>query len=229
MSPSLRRAPAGRARSRTSPGARAALTPGPGFPRRLGLPCAPRSRRRSSGRAGGSLGRRVSAHPPPGKGGSRPRSCSRAVRGSGRGLTLGSAPPGQICSPQLDAQEAAWRGDQLSSQLYRNKQVKAPHPQRPRFLPARFLNFLSCIVPSRLVYGTSLSYWHRFGKWWNTTLVRWGFVPCLKYLPPLCCPMKLEQLLWVSLFIHSLLRHIAPAALVLEKSRGMTRESFRLW
>lgn len=67
--------------------------------------------------------------PRAGEGASRPRSCSRAVRGSGSGLTLGSAPPGQVCSPQLGAQDAAWRGDQLSSQLYRNKQVKAPHPR----------------------------------------------------------------------------------------------------
>ncbi|NXW91397.1 GEMC1 protein, partial [Alopecoenas beccarii] len=62
--------------------------------------------------------------PPAGEGRSRPRSCSRAVRGSGSGLTLGSAPPGQVCSPQLGAQDAAWRGDQLSSQLYRNKQLQ---------------------------------------------------------------------------------------------------------
>ncbi|KAM9274820.1 geminin coiled-coil domain-containing protein 1 [Cariama cristata] len=33
-------------------------------------------------------------------------------------------PPGQFCTPQLDAQDAAWRGDQLSSQLYRNKQLQ---------------------------------------------------------------------------------------------------------
>ncbi|XP_065496628.1 geminin coiled-coil domain-containing protein 1 [Caloenas nicobarica] len=33
-------------------------------------------------------------------------------------------PPGQVCSPQLGAQDAAWRGDQLSSQLYRNKQLQ---------------------------------------------------------------------------------------------------------
>ncbi|NXK03736.1 GEMC1 protein, partial [Herpetotheres cachinnans] len=33
-------------------------------------------------------------------------------------------PPGQFCSPQLGAQDAAWRGDQLSSQLYRNKQLQ---------------------------------------------------------------------------------------------------------
>ncbi|NXG50789.1 GEMC1 protein, partial [Psilopogon haemacephalus] len=32
--------------------------------------------------------------------------------------------PGQFCSPQLGAQDAAWRGDQLSSQLYRNKQLQ---------------------------------------------------------------------------------------------------------
>lgn len=59
--PSLRRAPAGRARSRTSPGARALPAPGPApvFPRRPGPPSAPRSRR--TARAGGRLGRRVSA------------------------------------------------------------------------------------------------------------------------------------------------------------------------
>ncbi|NXS76626.1 GEMC1 protein, partial [Pandion haliaetus] len=33
-------------------------------------------------------------------------------------------PPGQFCSSQLGAQDAAWRGDQLSSQLYRNKQLQ---------------------------------------------------------------------------------------------------------
>ncbi|KFP35479.1 Geminin coiled-coil domain-containing protein 1, partial [Chlamydotis macqueenii] len=33
-------------------------------------------------------------------------------------------PPGQFCTPQLGAQDAAWRGDQLSSQLYRNKQLQ---------------------------------------------------------------------------------------------------------
>ncbi|KAL2301188.1 hypothetical protein Nmel_011749, partial [Mimus melanotis] len=31
---------------------------------------------------------------------------------------------GQFCSPQLGAQDAAWQGDQLSSQLYRNKQLQ---------------------------------------------------------------------------------------------------------
>ncbi|NXL61751.1 GEMC1 protein, partial [Chordeiles acutipennis] len=33
-------------------------------------------------------------------------------------------PPGQLGTPQLGAQDAAWRGDQLSSQLYRNKQLQ---------------------------------------------------------------------------------------------------------
>ncbi|KAM6122477.1 geminin coiled-coil domain-containing protein 1 [Pterocles gutturalis] len=33
-------------------------------------------------------------------------------------------PPGQFCCPQLGAQDAAWQGDQLSSQLYRNKQLQ---------------------------------------------------------------------------------------------------------
>ncbi|XP_041262023.1 geminin coiled-coil domain-containing protein 1 [Onychostruthus taczanowskii] len=33
-------------------------------------------------------------------------------------------PPGQFCGPQLGAQDAAWQGDQLSSQLYRNKQLQ---------------------------------------------------------------------------------------------------------
>ncbi|NXD89275.1 GEMC1 protein, partial [Chaetorhynchus papuensis] len=33
-------------------------------------------------------------------------------------------PPGQFCSPQLGAQDATWQGDQLSSQLYRNKQLQ---------------------------------------------------------------------------------------------------------
>ncbi|XP_054022530.1 geminin coiled-coil domain-containing protein 1 [Dryobates pubescens] len=33
-------------------------------------------------------------------------------------------PAGQFCSPQLGAQDAAWQGDQLSSQLYRNKQLQ---------------------------------------------------------------------------------------------------------
>ncbi|NXF51041.1 GEMC1 protein, partial [Oceanites oceanicus] len=36
----------------------------------------------------------------------------------------GLLPPGQFCTPQLGAQDAAWRGDQLSSQLYRNKQLQ---------------------------------------------------------------------------------------------------------
>ncbi|NXQ85750.1 GEMC1 protein, partial [Nyctibius grandis] len=33
-------------------------------------------------------------------------------------------PPGQFCTPQVGAQDAAWQGDQLSSQLYRNKQLQ---------------------------------------------------------------------------------------------------------
>ncbi|XP_014167738.1 geminin coiled-coil domain-containing protein 1 [Geospiza fortis] len=33
-------------------------------------------------------------------------------------------PSGHFCSPQLGAQDAAWQGDQLSSQLYRNKQLQ---------------------------------------------------------------------------------------------------------
>ncbi|XP_058700135.1 geminin coiled-coil domain-containing protein 1 [Poecile atricapillus] len=33
-------------------------------------------------------------------------------------------PPGQFCSPQLGVQDAVWQGDQLSSQLYRNKQLQ---------------------------------------------------------------------------------------------------------
>ncbi|NXX91459.1 GEMC1 protein, partial [Centropus bengalensis] len=33
-------------------------------------------------------------------------------------------PAGQFCAPQLGAQDAAWRGDQLSCQLYRNKQLQ---------------------------------------------------------------------------------------------------------
>uniref|UniRef100_A0A8B9N286 Uncharacterized protein n=1 Tax=Accipiter nisus TaxID=211598 RepID=A0A8B9N286_9AVES len=121
--PRLRRAPAGRARSRTSPGARAAPgPPPPGFPRRLGPPSAPRSRRRrrrrsSTARAGGRLGRRVSALPPPPRG--------RGWAGRAGGLTPRvCSPAGQFCSPQLGAQDAAWRGDQLSSQLYRNKQLQ---------------------------------------------------------------------------------------------------------
>ncbi|NXP20433.1 GEMC1 protein, partial [Scytalopus superciliaris] len=34
------------------------------------------------------------------------------------------ARPAPFCSPQLGAQDAAWQGDQLSSQLYRNKQLQ---------------------------------------------------------------------------------------------------------
>ncbi|KAM6258219.1 geminin coiled-coil domain-containing protein 1 [Porphyrio hochstetteri] len=101
--PSFCRAPAGRARSRTSPGARATPAlgpPPPGFPRRLGLPSAPRSLH-TTARAGGRLGRRVSERSPP-----PPSSGS------------------QFCSPQLGAQDAAWQRDQLSSQLYRNKQLQ---------------------------------------------------------------------------------------------------------
>ncbi|NWW46187.1 GEMC1 protein, partial [Pedionomus torquatus] len=33
-------------------------------------------------------------------------------------------PPSQFCSPQLNGQDAVWQGDQLSSQLYRNKQLQ---------------------------------------------------------------------------------------------------------
>ncbi|NXS91668.1 GEMC1 protein, partial [Jacana jacana] len=33
-------------------------------------------------------------------------------------------PPGQFCSPQLGSQDVVWQGDQLSSQLYRNKQLQ---------------------------------------------------------------------------------------------------------
>uniref|UniRef100_A0A8C9F3M0 Geminin coiled-coil domain containing n=1 Tax=Pavo cristatus TaxID=9049 RepID=A0A8C9F3M0_PAVCR len=115
--PCFRRAAAGRARSRTSPGARAVLAPGPsppGFPRRRGPPSAPRSRP-STGRAGGRCGRRVSAH-------------WRGARGAapaGRsGLTPLCCRPGRLFAPELVDQEEAWRGDQLSSQLYRNKQLQ---------------------------------------------------------------------------------------------------------
>ncbi|NWT11947.1 GEMC1 protein, partial [Vireo altiloquus] len=41
-----------------------------------------------------------------------------------RGRPEARAPPGQFCSPQLGAQDAVWQGDQLSSQLYRNKQLQ---------------------------------------------------------------------------------------------------------
>ncbi|XP_051482525.1 geminin coiled-coil domain-containing protein 1 [Apus apus] len=34
------------------------------------------------------------------------------------------SPSGRFCTPQLGAQDAAWQGDQLSSQLYRNKQLQ---------------------------------------------------------------------------------------------------------
>ncbi|NXU71399.1 GEMC1 protein, partial [Oreotrochilus melanogaster] len=33
-------------------------------------------------------------------------------------------PSGQFCTPQLGAQDAVWQADQLSSQLYRNKQLQ---------------------------------------------------------------------------------------------------------
>ncbi|KAM9184365.1 geminin coiled-coil domain-containing protein 1 [Mergus octosetaceus] len=33
-------------------------------------------------------------------------------------------PPGRLCTPELGGQDEAWRGDQLSSQLYRNKQLQ---------------------------------------------------------------------------------------------------------
>ncbi|XP_035190679.1 geminin coiled-coil domain-containing protein 1 [Oxyura jamaicensis] len=33
-------------------------------------------------------------------------------------------PPGRLCTPELGGQDEAWRGDQLSSQLYRNRQLQ---------------------------------------------------------------------------------------------------------
>ncbi|XP_071609080.1 geminin coiled-coil domain-containing protein 1 [Heliangelus exortis] len=118
--PSLRRAPAGRARSRTWPEARAAPAPGPpppGFPGRFGPPSAPRSRR-STARTGGSPDRPVSASPPPA--GRR----GEGEVGSGLITPRVCSPSGQFCTPQLGAQDAVWQADQLSSQLYRNKQVE---------------------------------------------------------------------------------------------------------
>ncbi|KAM9378576.1 geminin coiled-coil domain-containing protein 1 [Phaethornis superciliosus] len=113
--PSLRRAPAGRARSRTSPGAAPAPgPPPPGFPRRFGPRSAPRNLRRTAR----SPDRPVSASPRPagrrgegevGNGLITPRVCS---------------PSGRFCSPQLGGQEAVWQAEQLSSQLYRNKQLQ---------------------------------------------------------------------------------------------------------
>ncbi|NWH66810.1 GEMC1 protein, partial [Geococcyx californianus] len=48
-----------------------------------------------------------------------------AGQGTGSGLNpSGLLPAGQFCAPQLGAQDAAWRGDQLSCQLYRNKQLQ---------------------------------------------------------------------------------------------------------
>uniref|UniRef100_A0A8C2TRB9 Geminin coiled-coil domain containing n=1 Tax=Coturnix japonica TaxID=93934 RepID=A0A8C2TRB9_COTJA len=113
----FRRAAAGRARSRTSPGAKAAFAPGPsalGFPGRRGSPSAPRSRP-STARAGRRRGRRVSAR-------------WRRARGpapAGRsGLTPLCCLPGRLFATELVGQEEAWQGDQLSSQLYRNKQLQ---------------------------------------------------------------------------------------------------------
>ncbi|NXN27970.1 GEMC1 protein, partial [Nycticryphes semicollaris] len=55
----------------------------------------------------------------------RQQSRSWAGRGIGSGLTPGvCSPPGQFCSLQLSGQDAVWQGDQLSSQLYRNKQLQ---------------------------------------------------------------------------------------------------------
>eukprot|EP00076_Gallus_gallus_P043961 XP_025009499.1 geminin coiled-coil domain-containing protein 1 [Gallus gallus] len=115
--PCFRRAAAGRARSRTSPGARAVLAPGPsppGFPRRRGPPSAPRSRP-STARAGGRRGRRVSVR---WRGARGPASAGRS------GLTPLCCRLGPLFAPELVGQEEAWRGDQLSSQLYRNKQLQ---------------------------------------------------------------------------------------------------------
>ncbi|NXK90176.1 GEMC1 protein, partial [Formicarius rufipectus] len=47
-----------------------------------------------------------------------------APQGAGGCANPGSAPLGQFYSPELGAQDAAWQGDQLSSQLYRNKQLQ---------------------------------------------------------------------------------------------------------
>ncbi|XP_062462229.1 geminin coiled-coil domain-containing protein 1 [Pezoporus occidentalis] len=120
----LHRAPAGRARSQGSPGSRAAPAPGLSqlvFPRRPGLPPAPRSRPRAG--AGGK--RRVSALPPPGRGvGPATAPLPGWARRWERANPSVCSAPGQFCSSQLGAQDAAWQGDQLSSQLYRNKQLQ---------------------------------------------------------------------------------------------------------
>ncbi|NXM06408.1 GEMC1 protein, partial [Tyrannus savana] len=72
-----------------------------------------------------SQGRRE-ARPSPGE--CAPGSGAPAAgQGEGAGAERanpGSAPPGHFCSPQVGAQDSAWQGDQLSSQLYRNKQLQ---------------------------------------------------------------------------------------------------------
>ncbi|XP_040423241.1 geminin coiled-coil domain-containing protein 1 [Cygnus olor] len=58
-----------------------------------------------------------------GEGGPAP--AGRAPRPRGRsGLTPRCCRPGRLCTPELGGQDEAWRGDQLSSQLYRNKQLQ---------------------------------------------------------------------------------------------------------
>ncbi|NXG10300.1 GEMC1 protein, partial [Sakesphorus luctuosus] len=47
-----------------------------------------------------------------------------AEPGHGQGRREARLSAGQFCSPQLGAQDAAWQRDQLSSQLYRNKQLQ---------------------------------------------------------------------------------------------------------
>ncbi|NXI43610.1 GEMC1 protein, partial [Galbula dea] len=79
--------------------------PEPDFPRGLGCACpwpAP------AGVSKETWAAVCSAEPPPQHGQAR-----REAR-----------PSGHFCSAQLGAQDAAWRGDQLSSQLYKNKQLQ---------------------------------------------------------------------------------------------------------
>lgn len=69
-----------------------------------------------------------------------------------------------------------WRGDQLSSQLYRNKQVRVSPPSAAR-------------TSLRIFWG-----------WGEGLTPFWGFSdPCLKCLSSPCCPTKMEQLLGGSL------------------------------
>ncbi|XP_074768585.1 geminin coiled-coil domain-containing protein 1 [Athene noctua] len=84
-------------------------------------------------------------------------------------------PPGHFCSPQLGAQDAAWQGDQLSSQLYRNKQLQDTLLQKEEELARlheennnlrQYLNsaLIKCLEEKAKVLCSNLLYRHVWKK-----------------------------------------------------------------